>query len=209
MSNRILRTDHLFLGNGRSIPNGMVEVDSKGKILDFGNDLAAESEAEYFPGGLSPSFINTHCHLELSHMIGKVDQKTGLDGFITSLQSQREVDTQTISEAIGRWDDQMYSEGIKAVGDISNGNETIKHKASSKIYYHSFIELFGLRDFKADELIENGIALREEYHAQGLSASLSDVDGSESLTGYSLTGIPTGVFLTDGANTFLSPNDAP
>ena len=41
------------------------------------------------PGILSPGLVNCHCHLELSHMKGLIEEGTGLIDFVTKVVSQR------------------------------------------------------------------------------------------------------------------------
>ncbi len=41
-------------------------------------------------------------------------------------------------------DRQMYENGIVAVGDISNVSLSKTVKQNSPIYYHTFVEVFGL-----------------------------------------------------------------
>jgi aminodeoxyfutalosine deaminase len=113
---------------------------------------------EITPGGiLCPGFINTHCHLELSHLKGKVSEGKGMTGFISELVPQRSKFTNPeIQEAIKFWDAEMYKNGIVAVGDICNTDDTFSAKAQSKIYYHSFIELFDLNPARTQEVMDQG-----------------------------------------------------
>ena len=69
-------------------------------------------------------------------------------------------------------DHSMWDEGIQGVGDICNSNHTFSTKKSSKIRYHSFIELF---NFKPDEItstFEVGLAKYAEAIAAHQNASL-------------------------------------
>ncbi len=125
------------------------------KVLVFeGKKLVSIDEIEahdpttvqFVDGILCPGFINTHCHLELSHMLGKVDTGTGLVDFIKQVVTQRNVDEVIIQEAIQHADAEMYQNGIQAVGDISNTTDTLATKSKSKIIYHTFVEFFDLYD---------------------------------------------------------------
>jgi aminodeoxyfutalosine deaminase len=141
--------DHIFCINRPVITDQVVITD------DFGEILAIEPEAHHdpitvrkFKGAIIPGMINTHCHLELSHMYGKVGTGTGLIPFITSVVTQRNVDPEIISDCIAKADNDMYQAGIVAVGDISNTLDTIITKSISSLKYHSFIEMF---DFLQEE----------------------------------------------------------
>src|SRR5690606_37689416 len=87
-------------------------------------------------------FINTHCHLELSHMKGKVDTGTKLLPFLKAVVSYRNVDEDLILQAISEADLEMYNAGIVAVGDTSNKLDTKIIKDASALHYHTFVEMF-------------------------------------------------------------------
>jgi len=171
MNERILRAKLLFTGDGSVIHNGMIRVDDHGQILELAQEIKGDNIEDF--EAICPGLINAHCHLELSHLHGKVPKHQGLHEFIPSLQSQREVEISEIEEQIEKWDEKMYAQGIVAVGDISNSNHSISRKQQSKIHYHSFIELFGLRKHKAVKIMERGMDLKEQFESNGLSASLS------------------------------------
>ncbi|MEQ8625467.1 MAG: amidohydrolase family protein [Vicingaceae bacterium] len=185
MIKRLLKTDTLYTSIGKPVEGGMLAIDEKNRIAAVGANLQADGvEVEYFEGALCPGFVNTHCHLELSHLKDKVKQATGLHGFIQELQQIRSADELEIENAINGADELMYENGIVAVGDISNGSATFKRKQQSAIYYHSFIELFGFDPIKANTVYERGIELKQKAEQQNLSASVvphSPYSVSESL----------------------------
>ncbi|MBK8517776.1 MAG: amidohydrolase family protein [Saprospiraceae bacterium] len=102
-----------------------------------------------------PGFINTHCHLELSHMKGMVNSGTGLLPFLNRVVSFRDIDPDIIAQAIIDGDEEMYENGIVAVGDISNKTDTAEVKSTSKVDYYTFVEMF---DFLQPSMTENTIA---------------------------------------------------
>ncbi len=121
--------------------------DEKLIAIDSVNDHDASS-VNFLKGALIPGFINTHCHLELSHLKGRIDSGTGLIPFITGVVSMRGAEQEIIDEAIRAGDQEMYEGGIVAVGDISNKTDSFAVKRSSKIRYYTFVELF---DFMQEE----------------------------------------------------------
>ena len=142
-------TDKIYNDVGRIVEGMVVVVDDDGIIrsIDHLNDHDTSTVA-YFEGLLIPGLINTHCHLELSHMKGVVDTGTGLISFITDVVSKRDMDPAYIKQCIQDADQEMYDNGIVAVGDISNAVDTFEVKETSSLLYYNFIEFF---DFLQDD----------------------------------------------------------
>ena len=132
----------LFPADRPPIRNGYVSFDETGMITDIGDSLPPGTEAEHIEGALMPGFINTHCHLELSHLKGRVDTGTGLLPFLRSVVTLREVPQAEIQAAIKQADQDMWDAGIQAVGDISNAPDTAAVKSASKMQYYTFVEAF-------------------------------------------------------------------
>ena len=157
---RRITADTVYTINGDPIKNGVVVVDKEGKIISVGDRsehglLSLESHQ----GVIVPGFINSHCHLELSHMKGKVATGTSLIPFISNVVNFRDEPEANIWTAIDMADDEMHKGGIVAVGDISNKIDTFKRKAKSAIRYHTFVEMF---DFLQDAWAEREF---EKYKA--------------------------------------------
>ena len=171
---RYLSADIIFPINSKPIKNGIIKVTESGEIIRVfsSKEKIPNAEVEFFEGALCPGFINTHCHLELSHLKNQISEKTHIDGFVKELQSKREATTDTIYAAIVKADQEMIKNGIVAVGDISNGNSTFSTKAKSKIYYHTFLELFGFNPSQAPEVYNRAKALRNELHQLKLNSSI-------------------------------------
>ncbi len=131
------------------IKDGVVVTTDEGKILEIGQRSDYDrSSIDIHKGVIVPGFVNTHCHLELSHMKGRVATGTGLLPFIASVVKFRDFPMEEIQDAITNADREMYREGIVAVGDISNKLDTAAQKERSEIRYYSFVEMF---DFLQDE----------------------------------------------------------
>lgn len=168
---RKLTADYIFDGN-EILQGKTLVVEQNGTVLDLINNSEAGEDVEKHEGMLCPGFVNTHCHLELSHMKGKVTEGKGLVQFIKELQTQREADEDVVQQALKDADEEMYNNGIVAVGDISNGSDSFKVKAQSKLYYHTFIELYGFLEEGAETSLENGLALAKQLEELKLSHSL-------------------------------------
>jgi aminodeoxyfutalosine deaminase len=163
-----ISADWVFTVSGEPIKNGVITVDKNGKILSvdsLGNhDLAT---VERHKGVIVPGFINTHCHLELSHMKGLVDTGTSLIPFITAVVQKRNLPQEVILEAIEKADKEMQEGGIVAVGDISNVTDTFATKAKSPIRYYTFVEMFDfLQEQNAETTFEQYNAVFEQLKLQ-------------------------------------------
>jgi cytosine/adenosine deaminase-related metal-dependent hydrolase len=161
---------YVFPVSQEPIQNGIVEVDANGKILavyspeTFKGDLA---KVKYYDGILCPGFINVHCHLELSHLKGKVAQGAGLDEFIKQIEKQRTASEEEIAGAMEKAEEEMIANGIVAVGDISNTSHSFLQKSRKKLYYYTFIELLGFHPEKAERAFAAGLKLLEELGGNG------------------------------------------
>lgn len=161
---RKFRADYVFPINADPIKNGIVTVDDTGKILALDDGLAQDDkDVEQLNGVICPGFINTHCHVELSHLKNKIAPLGGLINFIKDVQTHRNVDEDAVIAAASAADEEMYNNGIVAVGDIANSAATIPVKKKSRLYYHNFIEVFGFVPDKAQDIFDRAQLLRDEY----------------------------------------------
>ena len=126
---------------------------------------SSENDIQKFSGVICPGFVNAHCHLELSHLLGAIDTGTGLIDFIKNVVTLREFPEELVSQAIKNADQQMIDNGIVAVGDISNKLDTFSIKESSPISYYTFVEMF---DFLQED---QAAANFEQYHEVYLGQS--------------------------------------
>ena len=140
---RKISADYIFTVSGESIKDGVVTIDENGKILTVDERQNHDiSTLEIHTGVIVPGFVNTHCHLELSHMKGKVDTGTTLIPFITGVVTKRAASMEEIHAAIAAAEQEMIDGGIVAVGDISNVTDTFPQKAKGNLRYYNFIEFF-------------------------------------------------------------------
>lgn len=159
-----LESDILFTGNSKPIKAGVLVIDTHGNIVDVlkNKNLIPAQEVKKINGALCPGFINSHCHLELSHLKSKLEKESGLPSFISQIPNIRKIEQQFIDIEIEKADANMYQNGIVAVADISNTNHTFKVKEKSAIYYHTFIELFSLNPQLAKQVFNNGLQLMKQ-----------------------------------------------
>jgi cytosine/adenosine deaminase-related metal-dependent hydrolase len=169
---RYLSADWIYTVVTAPIANGVLEVSSCGEIISIytAQEAAAKNlgEIEKFEGVLVPGFVNAHCHLELSHLFGKIAEHTGLPAFVKEVVAQRSADDETVIAAMKAADKQMYENGIVAVGDIANQLLSCDVKKHSDIYYHTFVEVFGF-DKPSQPIIDEALRIRAGYWPQHAS----------------------------------------
>ena len=161
--------------NGRQILEGADQVlitKLDGTIEGMVPIAEAGEDIQQFEGLLSPGFVNAHCHLELSHMKGMIPTKTGLQEFVKQIVALRQVEPEAIQEAIIAAEAEMVTNGIVAVGDISNTLDTLDQKAKHNLAYYSFVELYDLDPTRAHDKIIAGIAIQKQFQDSCVRASL-------------------------------------
>jgi cytosine/adenosine deaminase-related metal-dependent hydrolase len=148
-----------------ALTDHVLVLDDAGTILEL-SPLASHDPAsvERFHGAILPGWINTHCHLELSHMLARVPTGGTLLPFLNDVVSQRETDPETIQDAIATADAYMYQQGIVAVGDISNKTDSFGVKAKSAMRYYTFLEMFDfLNPERADATFKQYLEVYQQY----------------------------------------------
>ena len=138
-----LSADYIFPISSEPIKDGVIQLDDNGEIIKLGKTQDFPSvDIQKFNGCLFPGFINTHCHLELSHMKALCPTGTKLIPFIKNVVKLRDFEEGIIKAKIIEEDRNMYNNGIQAVGDISNKIDTAEQKSKSEIAYYTFVEMF-------------------------------------------------------------------
>ena len=137
--------------------NGVIE-----NIVDIGE---AGDDVQQLKGLLTPGMVNSHCHLELSHMKDMIPAHTGLQEFVKQIVSLRKVDEQTIYDAIENAEAEMYRNGIVAVGDICNTLDTLSQKKKNNIAYYNFVEVYDLDPSRATDRFNSGVENQQQYQS--------------------------------------------
>ena len=174
---RKLSANFIFPIAGKPLKNGILIIGDSGeilKIVDTNGELYESEKLEFYNGVLVPGFVNTHCHLELSHLKNKITNDLGLTNFIDNIKKQRFAYNEEIHEAAKNADEMMQKEGIVAVGDISNTSKSFPVKSNSKIHYHTFIEVFSFLEKQADEVFQKAHNLYIAYQ-KNVNSSVSIV----------------------------------
>ena len=170
---RKISATFLFPVNRPPLKNGIIICDDDGTVVDLidtGGKLKEMAGLEYYSGILAPGFVNAHCHLELSHLHGKIPEKTGIGGFLGDISQLRNKQPENTETTIRKADRMMWAAGIAAVGDISNSTASLATKLKSKIFYHTFVETFGFHPSRAERAFEMACNVRDEFRKNHLPA---------------------------------------
>jgi aminodeoxyfutalosine deaminase len=163
MSYRKLKADYLFDGFTLHGSDTVLICKPDGTIEAVVKEEQARGEIESFQGILSPGFINCHCHLELSHLKGRIPENQGLVDFVLSVVNRRMETQESILAAMRAAESQMQKVGIVAAGDICNTADSLVVKSSGRLFYYNFIELLGWSPAQAVSRFNNGKELAELF----------------------------------------------
>jgi len=174
---RYLKFKGDFLFDGREIleGNNVLITDENGVVENIVDEKDAGDDVQIFDGIISPGFINCHCHLELSHMKNVIESGTGLIDFLIKVVSKRDFVKEQIEAAVKAADEEMYNNGIVAVGDISNTTDSLATKLQSKIYYQNFIEVLGFTEERAQIVFESYLKVYKAFCEAGFIKNTSVV----------------------------------
>lgn len=174
---RRFSANYIFPVSQPPIRNGIVEVDDDGtvlRIIDQGVNTSEMHSTEFHNGAIVPGFVNAHCHLELSHLLNTIPLGQGIARFIRAVTELRAIPQDDIIKAIGKAIDELERTGTVAVGDICNTSDTLFAKSRSRIYFHNFIEVFGINPSAASAMLDRAVQLRDEFmQVFSLSTSIS------------------------------------
>ena len=172
---RFLTADYLFPLHIAPIKEGVLQISDDGEIVAVLNNRSdvPQEKLEVFEGILCPGFVNAHCHLELSHLKGVAEKGKGFLDFITAIQKRNEYSKEEIQVAIEKAEFQMISNGIVGVGDICNTIDTFLQKQKGNLKYYNFIEVFGVKNDLANQIISDAKDLRDQFRKFGQKATIS------------------------------------
>ena len=152
------------------IKNGYVEYDAAdGRIVAVGE---CGPDDEVLSGAIVPGFVNSHCHIELSHLHGKFRKGTGMAGFIDQINALRDWAGADVKARLTQeWMDKMWKDGVSAMSDISNDDSSFKVKSSHKLYTRTFLEVFGSEPEMCEGVMADVTALKSVADAEGIDAA--------------------------------------
>jgi len=167
-----LSADYVFPIESPPIKDGVLALNEKNEITgtySINDKRLRGEEIRKYKGILTPGFINSHCHLELSYLYKKTTSKTGLVSFLQQVMGLPKPDRDSLDMAMENADKYMFEEGIVAVGDISNTGISREVKLKSNLYYHTFIEMMCVEPEKVKDATKQGMDLCEFFHPMSVS----------------------------------------
>jgi aminodeoxyfutalosine deaminase len=162
MASRKIKGTNIFNGTRFLGADKILVLDKTNSIEAIIPNEQAGDDIENFDGIISPGFINTHCHIELSHLKNKIPKHTGIVDFIIEILKLRGSNDEK-QNAIADACTEMYNNGINAVGDICNTADSILHKIISPLYWHNFLEISGFLDNNAHEKLDSLKKIESEF----------------------------------------------
>lgn len=160
------------LVDAEPIRNGFVELAEDGTVLRTGVSPDPSREAVFLDGAVAPGLVNAHCHIELSYLKGRFRKGSGMAGFIDQINAMR--DTSPLEEKIAcltREMDSLWAQGVVAMADISNCDDSFAVKQSHPLYTRTFLEVFGTEPEDCQAVMEGVKALQQKALALGLDAA--------------------------------------
>ncbi|MFM2207293.1 MAG: hypothetical protein RL213_1268 [Bacteroidota bacterium] len=106
-------------------------------------------------------------------MRGRTEPGGGLTDFIRQVVRLRNENAPDLQQAMLEAEEEMLQNGIVAVGDISNTDDSLAIKSKGRLRYHTFIETFDLRPEEAAFRFSSAADLAQRFRDNGLSASVS------------------------------------
>ncbi len=171
---RFLTADYLFPLDKSPIQNGVLQISNKGEVINvFSNNKSfPKTEIEHYRGVLCPGFINSHCHLELSHLAMCYKKGSGLLEFIKSIKQAKDHTINDIKNSIEIAENQLLLNGVVGVGDVCNTSNTLEIKCKNNLKYYNFIETFSVYENEVLKSIRLAEKIRKIFRSHNLKATI-------------------------------------
>jgi len=151
-----------------------LQISDKGEVIALfeNRNEIPQDKVEVFDGIICPGFVNAHCHLELSHLLGITEKGKGFLDFVAKVQQRNNFTKEEIQIAIENAEQQMIANGIVGVGDICNTTDTLLQKRKGNLQYYNFMETFQVHDDKINDAIQASILLKNQFREANLKTTI-------------------------------------
>lgn len=125
-------------------------------------------------GVLLPGLVNAHCHVELSHLRGRLDRGQGFTQWVEDLVVKRGSDGPgAVRAAAARAIRQVHGTGTVAIGDVSNEMAHLDLLSASPLTAVVFHELLGWNPARAAAIVAEADARRRGPRGDGVEVRLA------------------------------------
>lgn len=160
-----ITADKLHDGKKFLPANTAIELSDDGVIKAILQNFSGE--ATYYEGTICPGLVNAHCHLELSHLKGFIPKHTGLIPFLLQVITGRQNFTdEEKTFARVRAYEELYDNGVVAIGDIANTTDSIDVRSLGKIQVHTFVEVLGFNEHFAGKSFDYALNVYNVFNQQ-------------------------------------------
>lgn len=163
MSVHLLQAEAIFDGKSLLSGENLLIVDDSGRFLEIRPIQETDKNVKFYPGILTPGFINTHCHLELSHLITAIPAYTGMVDFLLSVMQLRKSTESQIIEAAKDAANTLYEQGVNLVGDICNTGIIQEITDHTPLKFYHFVETIGFDPNLAEKRFAFSRGIQEQY----------------------------------------------
>jgi aminodeoxyfutalosine deaminase len=123
---------------------------------------------------LLPGLVNAHCHLELSHLRGRLERGKGFAQWVEQLVALRAADGPgAVRAAAARALREAQGTGPVAIGDVSNDLAHLDLLAGSRLLAVVFHELLGWNPARAATIVEGAEARQLRPAERGVQVRLA------------------------------------
>lgn len=159
-------TAGIFDGECWHSPETILELDEAHVVVSVRARQESDKVTTY-EGLLMPGLVNTHIHLELSHLKGVIPEGAGLPNFLAAVMREQKRSPEEAEQrlAMQEAESRLWNQGVVVAADICNTPNSVPIKAASAIRWYSFIEVAGVDPAAALGRMNQGLQLIQFFRS--------------------------------------------